>query len=227
MLTGYNTDAVFDGTPYHVQSEDRGADNPVLETLVYCGGRILHQERVSYAERLAAGASEDEIAAMLERQHRRFVRRARHGAFADELKMPFADAEPPGGLGEAIVACLELDEETRPLEVLFLEQKHRGGLTGLLQVRDPVTLEPRPEAGVRVRLVGPGLAPVDLLEARTDARGELAVALALPPGAATAVLFQVEDGPRAGRFRHELQGPRRFSASAAAPARSPAGGSSA
>ena len=204
MLTGYNTDAVFDGTPYHVQSEDRGQDNPVLETLVYCGGRILHQERVSYADRLEAGASEDEIAAMLERQHRRFVRRARHGAFADELKMPFADAEPPGGLGEAIVACLELDEETRPLEVLFLEQKHRGGLTGLLQVRDPVTLEPRPEARVRVRLVGPGLAPVDLLEARTDARGELAVALALPPGAATAVLFQVEDGPRAGRFRHEL-----------------------
>jgi len=204
LLTGYNTDAVFDGTPYHVQSEDRGQDNPVLETLVYCGGRILHQERVSYADRLEAGASEDEIAAMLERQHRRFVRRARHGAFAEELKMPFAGAEPPGGLGEAIVACLELDEETRPLEVLFLEQKHRGGLTGLLQVRDPVTLEPRPEARVRVRLVGPGLAPVDLLEARTDARGELAVALALPPGAATAVLFQVEDGPRAGRFRHEL-----------------------
>lgn len=206
MLTGYNTDAVFDGTPYHVQSEDRGQENPVLETLVYCGGRILHQERVSYADRLAAGASEDEIAAMLERQHRRFVRRARHGAFAEELRRPFADAEPPGGLGEAIVACLDLEEELRPLEVLFLEQKHRGGLTGLVQVRDPRSLEPRPDARVRVRLVGPGLAPVDLLEARTDARGELAVALALPPGAASAVLFQVEEGARSGRLRHDLRG---------------------
>ena len=41
MVTGYNTDVEHDGRVYHVQTEDKGTDNPMIETLVYRGGEIL------------------------------------------------------------------------------------------------------------------------------------------------------------------------------------------
>ena len=41
MITGFNTDVKHDGSVYHVQTEARGRDNPVLESLVYVGGTIV------------------------------------------------------------------------------------------------------------------------------------------------------------------------------------------
>jgi len=41
VITGYNTDVEFDGVVYHVQTEDKGLDTPVILSLVYSGGAIL------------------------------------------------------------------------------------------------------------------------------------------------------------------------------------------
>ena len=40
VITGFNTDVKYRGTVYHVQTEDKGAANPLIETLIYKGGEI-------------------------------------------------------------------------------------------------------------------------------------------------------------------------------------------
>ena len=41
MITGYNTDVRHDSVVFHVQTEDKGAANPLIESLVYVGGQVV------------------------------------------------------------------------------------------------------------------------------------------------------------------------------------------
>ena len=70
MISGFNTDVKHEGCVYHVQTEERGGANPVLESLVYIGGTIVAKKATPYSDRLKQGATEDMIASLLKRQHR-------------------------------------------------------------------------------------------------------------------------------------------------------------
>ena len=50
MITGFNTDVKYRGVVYHVQTEDKGTANPLIETLIYKGGEILGSRRLPYAD---------------------------------------------------------------------------------------------------------------------------------------------------------------------------------
>jgi hypothetical protein len=73
MVTGFNTDVDHAGRIYHVQTEDKGVDNPIIETLIYLGGEILASRRSSYADLLDRGVGEKEIAERIESQHNRMI----------------------------------------------------------------------------------------------------------------------------------------------------------
>ena len=79
MLTGFNTDIDFDGVTYHVQTEDRGSTNPLIESLVYVKGEILATRRTEYSDLLDAGAEMPSIQILMERQHRNIVEAIRTG----------------------------------------------------------------------------------------------------------------------------------------------------
>ena len=49
MITGFNTDVKYRGVVYHVQTEDKGEGNPMIETLIYKGGEILGSRGASVA----------------------------------------------------------------------------------------------------------------------------------------------------------------------------------
>ncbi|MEW6729780.1 MAG: hypothetical protein AB1489_00450 [Acidobacteriota bacterium] len=70
MITGFNTDIAYNGTTYHIQTEDKGESNPIIESLVYVRGAILAAKRTSYAKELRNGLLEEQLQAMLEKQHR-------------------------------------------------------------------------------------------------------------------------------------------------------------
>ena len=70
MITGQNSEVLHNDRAFHVQTEDKGRSNPILESLVYLGGQVLACTRTSYAEELEKSCSEADIAALLERQHR-------------------------------------------------------------------------------------------------------------------------------------------------------------
>jgi hypothetical protein len=79
VLTGFNTEIDFEGVTYHVQTEDRGASKPLIESLVYVRGEILATRRTEYGDLLQAGAEMAAIQTLMERQHRSIVDAIRSG----------------------------------------------------------------------------------------------------------------------------------------------------
>src|SRR5215216_3362711 len=87
MITGFNTDVEHEGHIYHVQTEDRGQDNPVLESIVYVGGTVIAQKRTLYGDKLSQGASEDVIASLLKKQHQIIIAAIKAGRIDDLVKL--------------------------------------------------------------------------------------------------------------------------------------------
>lgn len=85
MITGYNTDVRHQEVVFHVQTEDKGAANPFIESLVYVGGQVLASKRANYADLLAEGRDEREIIALMDQQHRTMIAAIRHGKFDAKL----------------------------------------------------------------------------------------------------------------------------------------------
>lgn len=79
VLTGYNTDIDNAGTTYHVQTEDKGRSNPIVESLVYARGEILYSRRTSYQDLVDEQVENSAIATLMERQHQTIIEVIRRG----------------------------------------------------------------------------------------------------------------------------------------------------
>lgn len=55
MEKGYNSDIIYSGLSYHVQSEDWGLDNPYLVSRVYQDGAVVKSVKTPYSEILGFG----------------------------------------------------------------------------------------------------------------------------------------------------------------------------
>ncbi len=84
MITGFNTDVHWRGLVYHVQTEDKGRENPLIETLVYRGGEILGTRRRAYSGQPRGPEAEKEIARLMEDQHKAMILEVKRGRFAPE-----------------------------------------------------------------------------------------------------------------------------------------------
>lgn len=85
MITGFNTDVEHNGVVYHVQTEDKGLESPLILSLVFSGGEILASKRATYEDLLASGFSETALAERLKRQHT-LICAAIHAGRIDDLK---------------------------------------------------------------------------------------------------------------------------------------------
>jgi len=90
VLTGYNTDIDNAGTTYHVQTEDKGRSNPVVESLVYARGEILYSRRTSYQDLVDEQVENSAIATLMERQHHTIIEVIRRGRLAELTDEPEA-----------------------------------------------------------------------------------------------------------------------------------------
>ena len=84
MITGFNSDVKYRGLVYHVQPEDKGQVNPLIETLIYRGGEILASRRLPYAEMIEGQDAESAISRLMEEQ-RASVGIEPHGVAAAQL----------------------------------------------------------------------------------------------------------------------------------------------
>jgi hypothetical protein len=103
VITGFNTDIKHNDKVYHIQTEDKGLQNPYIESLVYVGGEILASKKTSYAEQVKNGVDEKWIGGLMEQQHRTMIaaiKRGRLDAPADTTKginrvaVPTIEARP-------------------------------------------------------------------------------------------------------------------------------------
>jgi hypothetical protein len=102
MITGYNTDIPYEGKTYHLQTEDKGLANPMIESLIYVGGEILTAKRTSYEHLVHRGqVDEKEVARLLEAQHKKLIREIRDGRHDPDGLKP---------IGEGLITDRSLDE---------------------------------------------------------------------------------------------------------------------
>jgi hypothetical protein len=85
VLTGFNTDVPHEGVVYHVQTEDKGLETPIILSLIYVGGAILASKRAPYDDLIAAGFDEAVLAERIERQHK-LICAALHAGRLEDLK---------------------------------------------------------------------------------------------------------------------------------------------
>jgi hypothetical protein len=87
VITGFNTDIEHGGVVYHVQTEDKGLDTPIILSLVYVGGAILASKRAPYEDLIAQGFSDELLSERLKRQHRLICAAINSGRINDLKKM--------------------------------------------------------------------------------------------------------------------------------------------
>ncbi|MDT5268800.1 MAG: hypothetical protein QOH49_986 [Acidobacteriota bacterium] len=93
MITGFNTDIPYDGVTYHVQTEDKGLDTPLILSLVYVGGHIIASKRTPYADLISKGFDEQTLTERLQRQHKLICAAIKSGRVEDLKRM----SGPDGG----------------------------------------------------------------------------------------------------------------------------------
>lgn len=93
MIVGYNTDIKYRNEVFHIQTEDKGQGNPLIETLVYLHGEILLSRRVSYAHLLAAADKNKTIKALMKTQHDQVCAELKGGSFSHLLSMDTQNVE--------------------------------------------------------------------------------------------------------------------------------------
>jgi len=81
MITGFNTDVKYKGTVFHVQTEDKGVANPIIESLIYKGGEILGSRRHRYTDIVEKGYDEKTVVKLMEDQHQTMIEEVRQGRF--------------------------------------------------------------------------------------------------------------------------------------------------
>jgi len=81
VITGFNTDIRHSDRVFHIQTEDKGLQNPYIESLVYVGGEILASKKTSYAEQAKGAVDEKWIAGLMEQQHRTMIAAIKRGRF--------------------------------------------------------------------------------------------------------------------------------------------------
>lgn len=113
MITGFNTDIEHDGVIYHVQTEDKGLDSPIILSLVYTGGTILASKRSPYEDLIAEGFSDEVLAERLKRQHR-LICAAIHSGRINDLKKMSGRGKEASSQQESIEI---ITEEEQPSEV--------------------------------------------------------------------------------------------------------------
>ena len=209
MITGFNTDVEYEGRVFHVQTEDKGRTNPVVESLVYSKGEIVASRRASYGE-LATSVeySEPEVLKRMETQHQALIRDIRNGRF---------DPDGPRPFGSQIVSNRSFDEVV--LEFLALEatvEKLRleadagnsleEGSSGRFRVRVVAESSDRPIAGAKVvlKMISTVDRPRELFQGATDDEGWVEAALEIPvtPGGNAAILCLAELGDSHAEMQH-------------------------
>jgi hypothetical protein len=173
---GFNTDVQVSGVTLHVQTEDRGKRNPVLDTIVYSGGQVLHRRKRSYAEHLNdEGFSDEVIKKWLEEQHRSVIEDLRSGILKIELPAPPAAmpaAAPPPAAPVPAQQGIQV-QLTNPASWL-----KAGSATLLLEVRTRQAREPVEHAQIEVMFDG-AQQPLSFTAA-TDPQGRAEVGFPMP-----------------------------------------------
>lgn len=144
MITGFNTDIEHGGVIYHVQTEDKGLDTPLILSLVYSGGEILASKRSPYDDLISAGFDEKVLTERLNRQHKLICAAIKQGRVGDLKRMsmrePTTTAENSGKNGKSQKPIETAKKELEILEAIEIVKTIEQPLP-VIEVVQPVVVE--------------------------------------------------------------------------------------
>ncbi len=81
MITGFNTNVRYQGRVFHAQTEDSGRNHPHVISHIYYEGSILGSQKSDYAARVGSEDLDIQVRALMERQHKKMLKRLQSGEF--------------------------------------------------------------------------------------------------------------------------------------------------
>jgi hypothetical protein len=199
MITGFNTDVQYEGRVFHVQTEDKGLDNPVVESLVYTGGEIITSRRTAYTDLARSSEySEAEVARRMESQHQAIIREILSGRFDPDGPKPFGyNIITNRALDEVVLDFLSREVGLEQIRLEMTEQRtFVEGTTPEISLRVIAEASDRPVAGakVTVKLISTREKPREVFSGTTAHDGRIEAKFEIPamPGANAAILLQAE-----------------------------------
>lgn len=87
MIVGFNTDIKYRDEIFHIQTEDKGKSNPIVETLVYHNGEILLSRRIGYSHLMKKTDLRKRIKGIMKTQHDEVITELKGGKFMHLLSM--------------------------------------------------------------------------------------------------------------------------------------------
>jgi len=184
MISGLNTQVQFEDDHFHIQTEDCGRTNPVIDTTIYLGGAIIGSKKTSYKEFLESAAfNEKDLQQMLERQYYSLVRAIHSGRVSARRREHDQAQSGP----EAAAPHVEL--MTGVLSGTTTENPHE------MRIRLVETTKGASMANIEVAVeIFGGSMPTQRLKGTTDAEGFLNLKIEIPEShrVAAAMLFRVD-----------------------------------
>ena len=166
MSSGFNTDVRVGDHVFHVQTEDRGPNRPVIDTMVYQNGRIFHRRASDYQEfRDSAEFSDDILRRRVEEQHRSVIEDLRGGRLDAEIAAAVEKASAASGI---------------QLQLLNPNSWLTAGNV-LLDVELLRRADRQPQAGVEVNAAIEGALSDGHCTGTTDDQGRVRIQFPMPP----------------------------------------------
>ena len=206
MITGFNTDIKHNDKVYHIQTEDKGLQNPYIESLVYVGGEILASKKTSYADQLKSGIDEKSIGGLMEQQHKTMIAAIKRGRFDSldtqnkqviakskaTLAQPNPDAasasgpiaiDPEKTLDQVIIDYLASEAESEHLEMTIQNpSEFISGQSIELRIftRKSLSQQPIPNAAIEAKVISTVEPPRVIFRGKTEADGSATLRCTIP-----------------------------------------------
>jgi len=177
MITGYNSDVRYRRLSFHVQTEDKGPKNPIVETLLYHKGMILASRKTPYHHILNDDLVGEKVKKLMIKQHQEMIMDLRKGVF-DELILGSKEEEKgEEDIEKLFLESIEkfkrisLDVEKFSIEDIYLK---------IDAVVNSASLEPVEGKFIEIYLKLPDGKRMFLAKELTDENGKIPISLLAP-----------------------------------------------
>ena len=166
MSSGFNTDVRVGDRVFHVQTEDRGPNHPVIDTTVYQNGRVFHRQASDYQQFKDSGEFSDELLRQrVQEQHRTVIEDLRGGRLDAEIAAAVEKASAASGIQLQLLNPNSwLTAGHVSLDVEILRRADR-----------------QPQAGVEVNAAIEGALQDGRCAGTTDDQGRVRIQFPMPP----------------------------------------------
>lgn len=201
MAFGHNSNVTVAGDTYHVQTEERGAAQALIDTTVYLHGRVLHRRTNSFLDLLPLNADREQALKLrVDTQHRSVVDEIRSGKLRLSAGNDAKAAAPQAAASASATAGADLH-----LELLNAKTWLTGKRASLQVAVNDHTNKPVERATVMARVEG--AAEPAAFSGETNLLGRAKLEFDMPPlvGPEVALVVEASKGKIRGHLRFQLR----------------------